>query len=59
MILRRAKIELEYDEKTIACEHHPGDKLEPTLVIIDGKEYLGNISVELKKDTYIIKFKRL
>ena len=58
MILRRARIELEYDEQTITCSHHPGDKVEPTLVIIDGKEYLGHVSVEIDGDTYIVKFKQ-
>ena len=54
MKLRRARIELSYDEMDLICSHHPDD-LEPTLVEIGGKEYLGQISVSRSKNTYTIK----
>jgi len=58
MILRRVKIELEYDDKIITCDHHPNDEVEPTLIIVNGYEYEGHLSVEVDKDTYIVRFTR-
>lgn len=57
MLLHKAKIELEYDEDLIICDHYLYDK-NPTLIIINGKEYVGDITVELDKDTYIVTFTR-
>jgi hypothetical protein len=54
MKLRRAKIELDHDEISLLCSHHP-DEYEPTIVEIGGKEYLGNLTIEKVKNTYIIK----
>lgn len=59
MKLRRAKVELEYDEKTIMCNHHPDEQIEPTLIVMNGHEYTGHLSVEFEKDTYVVRFTRI
>ena len=58
MKLRRVRLELEYDDQIITCDHHPDDENEPTLAIINGHEYEGHLTVEFDKNTYIVRFTR-
>lgn len=54
MRLRRARLELSYDELELICSHHPDD-LDPTIVEMNDKEYVGDLKVEKHKNTYIIR----
>ena len=60
MMVRRVKVELEDGEKTISCHYYnyPND-IEPTIVIIDGKEYLGELDIEKDDGYYVIRFKKI
>ena len=64
MKLRRARVELDYDDISVVCDHHPdytGTYIttrpeEQTIFILNGKEYLADIDIEVHGDTYIVKF---
>jgi hypothetical protein len=55
MKLRRARIELDYDELKVLCHHYAIDKEEPTMVEINGKEYPAILHVEKTNGSFFIK----
>ena len=62
MSIDRIRIEIEEDGKTIDCHYYnyPNPSyVEPTVVIIDGKEYLGEIDIKKDDGYYVVRFKKL
>jgi hypothetical protein len=55
MSVKRARVELDYDDLRLLCNHYPIDLEDPTMIEIDGEEYIGVINVSRKKNSFIIK----